>query len=96
MRKRGKRRSHSNDSSLRLTPFGEVLSSPWVAHRRPGYQMGPPEEERAMTTVYKVVRRRWDGKLASAMMSDSKLEVIYKPSKKAHSLDGMKLLALKT
>lgn len=47
-----------------------------------------------MTTVYKVVRRRRDGKLASAMMQRGRLVVIYEPQRPAHSLNGMKLLAL--
>ncbi len=53
-----------------------------------------PLREEQMTTVYKVVRRRRDGQLASAIMKRGKLVVIYEPSKETHSLNGMKLLAL--
>lgn len=46
-----------------------------------------------MTTVYKVVRRRRDGKLASAVIRQGKLLVIYEPNKPSSALNGMKLLA---
>ena len=49
--------------------------------------------EVVMTTVYKVVRRRRDGNLASAFIKRGRCLVIYKPNEPSFALDGMKLLA---
>lgn len=49
-----------------------------------------------MTTVYKVVRRRQDGKLASDYIRRGRCEVIYQPQEPSCALNGMKLLAFRT
>jgi len=46
-----------------------------------------------MTTVYKVVRKRRDGKLVSAVMKHPKLRVIYEPHQASVAPNGLKLLA---
>jgi len=46
-----------------------------------------------MTTVYKVVRRRRDGKLASAIIRRGPLVVIYQIDKPSLPISGTKLLA---
>jgi len=46
--------------------------------------------------IYKVVRRRRDGKLASVIMKRGRLCVTYEPDEETHSLNGMKLLAFDT
>jgi len=46
-----------------------------------------------MTTVYKVVRRRWDGKLASAYIKRGKALTLYAANEPSFAKNGMKLLA---